>query len=237
VKKNFQRPHVGVSLPRTESYKIVDKKMNTPTTLFLDIGNVLLSNGWDHSLRSLAAQMYGLDIKQLNERHHLTYDTYEEGKLSLDTYLDRVVFYEKRPFTKEEFKAFIFVHTQPHQDMIDYIRGLKERYSLKVVAVSNEGRELMQYRIDHFELHTLFDFFIGSCFVHMRKPDLDFYRLALDVAQVEPHQVLYIDDRPMFVQIAKGLGIQGIVHRGYPSTSEAMQEIWLEKGIAEYPHG
>lgn len=207
--------------------------MKTPTILFLDIGNVLLTNGWDHHLRSVAAQTFGLNIKELNERHHLTYDTYEEGKLSLDTYLDRVVFYEKRPFTKEEFKAFIFEHTQPYQEMIDYIGSLKERYSLKVVAVSNEGRELMQYRIEHFKLHTLFDFFICSSFVHMRKPDLDFYRLALDVAQAQPDEVVYIDDRPMFVQIAEGLGIKGVVHQGIHSTTEALQKYGLKMGMSE----
>ncbi len=44
----------------------------------------------------------------MNERHHLTFDTYEEGKLSLDEYLNRVVFYQERTFSKEEFKAFMY---------------------------------------------------------------------------------------------------------------------------------
>jgi putative hydrolase of the HAD superfamily len=204
--------------------------MTTPSTLFLDIGNVLLSNGWDRSLRHQAAQAFKLDENDLNERHHLTYDTYEEGKLSLDAYLDRIVFYKTRPFTKEQFKAFIFEHTKPNTAMMDFMQNLKDRHHLKTAAVSNEGRELMQYRIDHFNLESLIDFFIGSCFVHIRKPDLDIYRLALDVAQVRPHQVVYIDDRSMFVEVAKSLGIQGIVHKGYHSTVEALRKIGLDGG-------
>jgi putative hydrolase of the HAD superfamily len=63
--------------------------------VFLDIGNVLLTNGWDRRLRREAAEKFGLDHEEMNERHHLTFDTYEEGKLSLEEYLTRVVFYEE----------------------------------------------------------------------------------------------------------------------------------------------
>ncbi|MEJ2555063.1 MAG: HAD family phosphatase, partial [Anaerolineae bacterium] len=73
------------------------------TTLFLDIGGVLLTNGWDHNMRRKAAEIFGLDYEEMNERHHLTFDTYEEGKLNLYEYLNRVIFYQERPFSLEEF--------------------------------------------------------------------------------------------------------------------------------------
>ncbi len=196
-----------------------------PTVFFLDIGNVLLTNGWDHNLRSQTAEKFGIDINELNERHHLTYDTYEEGKLSLDTYLDRVVFYKTRPFTKDEFKQYILDQTRTFPKMIQLMHELRQRYKLRIGAVSNEGRELMQYRIKKFDLEAFIDFFIGSCFVHVRKPDLDIYRLALDVAQVDPHNVVYVDDRAMFVEIAGSLGIRGIVHKGFDTTKAALAEM------------
>ncbi|MFN2245418.1 MAG: HAD family phosphatase, partial [Anaerolineae bacterium] len=117
------------------------------TTLFLDIGGVLLTNGWDHNMRQKAAKAFDLDYEEMNERHHLTFDTYEEGKLSLYEYLERVIFYEERPFSLEEFKAFMFEQSQPYREMIDLVCKLKERYRLKIAAVSNEGRELTVYRI------------------------------------------------------------------------------------------
>src|SRR5512135_2406776 len=98
------------------------------TTLLTDIGGVLLTNGWDHNGRKLAAETFGLNHEEMSERHHLTFDTYEEGKLSLDEYLDRVVFYEKRPFTKEDFKDFLFAQSKPSPEMIDLICRLKARY-------------------------------------------------------------------------------------------------------------
>jgi putative hydrolase of the HAD superfamily len=203
--------------------------MTRITTLFLDIGGVLLTNGWDRGMRKDAAETFTLDLEEMNERHHLTFDTYEEGKLTLDAYLNRVVFYEERAFSREEFKSFMFSRSRPFQEMIELVRGIKKRYGLGVAAVSNEGRELTVHRIKTFRLTEIIDFFVSSCFVHYRKPDEDIYRIALDMSQAAPQQVVYIDDRSMFVEVAKGLGIHGIRHRGYESTREelAMQGLVL----------
>jgi putative hydrolase of the HAD superfamily len=199
----------------------------TISTLFLDIGGVLLTNGWDHTMRQDAAKKFNLDYEELNERHHLTFDTYEEGKLGLDEYLTRVIFHEERPFSRDEFRAFMFAQSEPYPDMIELIRDLKDRYHLHVGAVSNEGRELTVHRIEKFGLAEFMDFFVSSCFVHYRKPDEDMYRIALDISQAEPERSVYIEDRPMFVDVARGLGMKGIVHTGYRSTRQALEEFGL----------
>ena len=201
------------------------------TTLFLDIGGVLLTNGWDTNIRKSAADKFGLDYDEMNERHHLTFDTYEEGKLSLDEYLNRVVFYQKRSFSRDEFKVFMYAQSQPFPEMIELMSGLKTQHGLQVAAVSNEGRELTVYRVQQFKLDTFIDFFVSSCFVHYRKPDADMYRIALDIAQVLPKQVVYIDDRPMFVEVAQGLEIRGIIHKGYETTRKALEEMGLSLRI------
>lgn len=188
------------------------------TTLFLDIGGVLLTNGWDREARRRAAEFFQLDCEEMDERHHLTFDTYEEGKLTLNDYLGRVVFYKDRTFSREEFRKFMFDQSRPFPEMIELVCRLKERHKLKIAAVSNEGRELTAYRINEFRLGKFIDFFISSCFVHYRKPDADIYRIALDIAQVKPSQVVYLEDRPMFVETARGLGINGIVHAGAEAT-------------------
>lgn len=198
------------------------------TTLFLDIGGVLLTNGWDRHSRQRAAEEFHLDFSEMDERHHLTYDTYEEGNLSLDEYLKRVIFYLERPFTKEEFRTFMFNRSQPYNEMIDLIRVIKARFHLKTVAVSNEGRELTRYRIQQFNLDEVIDFFISSCFVHLRKPDAEIYHLALDISQSPPEQVVYIDDRLMFIEVANGMGIQGVHHTSYQTTHKKLMNLGLE---------
>jgi len=197
------------------------------SALFLDVGGVLLTNGWDRSMRERAAETFKLDYAEMDERHHLTFDTYEEGKLSLDEYLHRVVFYQNRPFSGEEFKTFMFAQSQPYPQMVELIRGIKRSSGVKVAVVSNEGRELAVHRIEKFGLAEFVDFFIVSCFVHFRKPDADIYRIALDIAQVPPERVVYIEDRFMFVEVAQTMGIRGIHHTGYDSTRAALTSLGL----------
>ncbi len=197
------------------------------TTLFVDIGGVLLTNGWDQHSRKHAAKTFDLDLNHMEDRHHLTFNTYEEGKLTLEEYLSRVVFYQKRPFTRAQFRNFMFTQSKPYPKMIELLRQLKTRYKLKIAVVSNEGRELNAYRIRKFKLDRFVDFFISSCFVHLLKPDVDIFRIALDIAQVPPRQIVYIENTPMFVQIAEGLGIASILHTDYRSTCAKLASFGL----------
>ncbi len=200
---------------------------NAITTLFLDIGGVLLTNGWDHLARQQAAERFNLDLADVEERHHLTYDTYEVGKLSLDEYLQRVIFCQARPFSVEEFKFFMLARSQPFPEMLDLIQAVKTCQHVKTIAVSNEGREMNAFRIRTYKLDQLIDTFVSSCFVHYRKPDLDIYRVALDISQAAPEQVAYIDDRALFVEVASSLGIHGILHTDMPTTRTKLAELGL----------
>jgi len=203
-------------------------KATAITCLFLDIGGVLLTNGWDHHARKRAVTNFKLESAEMEVRHHLTFDTYEEGKLTLDEYLSRVIFYKQQPFTSAQFRRFMFAQSQPYPEMIELVDQLKARHGLKIAVVSNEGRELNAYRIRKFNLDRFVDFYISSCYVHIRKPDADIFRLALDIAQVPTRQVVFIDNTPMFVQIAEGLGIRSILHTDYKSTCAKLSALGLK---------
>lgn len=195
------------------------------TTIFTDIGGVLLTNGWDRGARRRAIDLFKLDPEETEERHHLTFDTYEVGKITLDEYLGRVVFYKKQPFTRNKFRQFMFDQSKPFPEMIELIRKLRKKYKLNVAVVSNEGRELAEYRIKKFGLNEIADFFIVSSFVHFRKPDADIFRIALDTAQVSASQVVYLEDRSMFVQVAEGLGLHGLRHIDHKTSREKLAKL------------
>jgi putative hydrolase of the HAD superfamily len=112
--------------------------------------------------------------------------------------------------------------------MIELVAQLKVRHRLKIAVISNEARGLNEYRIRKFKLDRFVDFFISSCFIHIRKPDADIFRLALDIAQTPARQVVYIEDTPMFVQIAEGLGIRSILHTDYKSTRAKLASFGLQ---------
>ena len=206
-----------------------DMKKSAPIkTLFVDIGGVLLTNGWDHHARRRAVKHFKLDWAEMEERHALNFETHEEDKLTFNEYLDRVVFYEKRPFTRAEFRHFMFAQSKPYTEMIALVRNLKVKYGLKIIVVSNEARELNAHRISKFKLAGFVDAFISSCFVHLRKPDADIFKLALDAAQTPARQIVYIENTPLFVQIAEGLGIRSILHTDYKSTCAKLASFGLE---------
>jgi putative hydrolase of the HAD superfamily len=204
------------------------KKVAPITALFLDIGGVLLNDGWSHQSREMAAMVFNLDLAEINYRHQMTVETYEVDKFTLEEYLSLVVFYREQSFSRIEFKKFMFEQSKPHPRMIELIRKLKTQYGLKICVVSNEGRELNEYRIRKFKLDGFVDSFISSCFVHVRKPDAEIFQLALDITQAPAQNIVYIENTPMFVQIAEGLGIRSILHTDYQSTCAKLASFGLE---------
>jgi HAD superfamily hydrolase (TIGR01509 family) len=204
------------------------KKAAAITCVFVDIGGVLLTDGWNHHARKRAAANFNLAFAEMEERHYQTFPTYEEGKLTMEEYLERLVFYKKRPFTRAQFQRFMFAQSKPYPEMIDLIVRIKARHGLKIAVVSNEGRELNAYRIRKFKLDSVVDAFISSCFVHLRKPDTEIFRLALDIVQVPAGQIVYIENTPMFVRIAEGLGIRSIHHTDYTSTCAKLASFGLK---------
>ena len=91
---------------------IYAKKTTEITCLFLDIGGVLLTDGWGHVSRKLATKAFNLNPEEFESWHNQAFDTYELDKLTIEEYLSRVVFYEERPFTPAQFRKFMFAQSK-----------------------------------------------------------------------------------------------------------------------------
>jgi putative hydrolase of the HAD superfamily len=189
--------------------------------LFSDIGGVLLSNGWGHESRMAAAEKFHIDYEEMDVLHNFIFNVYEMGKISLDDYLNTVVFNHKRDFSREEFKEFIFSSSVQLPDMLPWFIEWKSKHeNIKVISIKNEARELNQFRINKFHLHDFFDAFVSSCEVGMRKPDPEIFLLALGIAQAKPEECLYFDDRIMLVEAAKKVGIHAFHHVSFENTKK-----------------
>jgi len=121
----------------------------------------------------------------------------------------------------------MFAQSKPHPGMIELVGRLKRRYGLKIVVVSNESKELNAHRIQKYKLDRLGDSFISSCFVRFRKPDRDIFRLALETSQTPAKEIVYIENTPLFVRVAEGLGIRSIVHKDTKSTQAKLAALGL----------
>ena len=197
---------------------------NLSKVIFCDIGGVLLNDGWGHVARQAAAKTFNLDYLSMDILHDFIFNTFEIGKISLDNYLNTVVFNEPRDFSKDDFKEFMFAQSTVLPNMLPWlIEWKRDNPKVRIIALSNEGKELNDYRIKKFNLHECFDAFISSCKVGMRKPDPGIYKLALAIAHVEAEQCIYIDDRPMLVKQAENLGIKSHQHLTFADTKRIIE--------------
>jgi putative hydrolase of the HAD superfamily len=198
--------------------------------IFTDLGGVCLSNGWDSVTRRKAAKHFHLDFNEMEARHQMIAGIYEEGKLAIDVYLDFVVYHVDRPFHRNVFTQYMKDQSKPFPDMLELYREIKERHGTRMLALSNEGRELAEHRIATFNLPALMDIFVVSSFTGFRKPDPNIFKMALDMAQVAPEEIVYIDDRAMLVEAAGKMGLQCLWHRNYRSTKAALAKFGLGVG-------
>jgi putative hydrolase of the HAD superfamily len=177
--------------------------------LFWDVGGVLLTNAWDHEERNQAFQHFNLDKQEFEARHKEIVSSFEEGRVGLDEYLARTVFYQPRAFSTQEFQQFMFELSKPKMEVLAIARGLASRYFMG--TINNESRELNQYRIEKYGLAASFKIFVSSCFVGIRKPEEQIYRLALDLTQQSPDECCFIDDRPVNVEAAARVGMRAVL--------------------------
>jgi putative hydrolase of the HAD superfamily len=186
--------------------------------LFTDVGGVLLSNGLDTALRRNLAIHFALDSSEIEERHQMVFNDFEKGWLTFDDYLAHVIFFKPQNFSPETAKSYILGQSTEYPAMIGLLKRLKQQYKLKIAVLSNEGREIAQYRFKKFHFDSFIDYYIVSCDIGMRKPDSRVFQMALGLCQVKASKVLYIDDRAQHIEAAQRLGFQTICHRSYEQT-------------------
>jgi putative hydrolase of the HAD superfamily len=197
----------------------------SPKILFLDIGGVLLSDAWGHVARQKAAGVFSLDYTEMERLHNFIFNVYEIGSITLDEYIDIVVFNKPRDFSKQEFKEFLMTQSYELPLLEWVIQWKQNRRDVRIISINNEGKELNDHRIKTFKLHRCFDAFISSGEVGMRKPDPGIFKLALGIARVEPQQCLYFDDRPILAEAAQRAGIQAYHHSDFETTKALIEKI------------
>jgi putative hydrolase of the HAD superfamily len=192
-------------------------------TLFWDVGGVLLTNAWDHEERERAVENFQLQKVDFEARHKEVVTMFEEGKISLDQYLDRTVFYQARKFSKEEFKSYMFSLSKPKTEVLEFARSLAGKYLM--ATINNESREMNEYRIKQFGLSQVCDLFVSSCYVGMRKPDEKIYRVALDMIQKTPDECCFIDDRPANIDGAAKVSMRTVLMRDSAQLKKDLQSL------------
>lgn len=197
------------------------------SVVFFDVGGVLGTNGWDRAARGGACARFDLDPVEFEDRHEFVADAFETGQLDLGEYLRRTVFYRDRPFTPDAFVEQMKAQSQPFPDMLAVVADLAAAGRCVLATLNNESRELNEFRIDRFGLRRWFHLFLSSCYVGERKPDERLFRLALDVTQTPASRALFVDDRELNRECARGLGLDVVT----PGTPDEVRAELLRRGL------
>jgi putative hydrolase of the HAD superfamily len=193
-----------------------DVQVSAIQAIFWDVGGVLLSNAWDRTERAAALEHFRLDQEEFQARHEMVVSSFERGKISLDEYLDRTVFYRNRPFTRDEFRDYMYSLSQPMPEVLALARALADSGKYFMGTINNESRELNTHRIEKFGLREIFRLFVSSCFVGLRKPESGIYHLAIEITQRNPEKCCFIDDRALNLECAAQLGMRTIQMQTLP---------------------
>jgi putative hydrolase of the HAD superfamily len=180
------------------------------SAIFWDVGGVLLSNAWDREQRQRTLEHFALDEVEFDDRHDMLVSSLERGKITLQEYLDRTIFYRTRSFTREAFTEYMFSLSQPDPETLRLAGELARSGKYLMSTINNESTELNLFRIQTFGLRNIFSLFVSSCYVGLRKPEEGIYRLALEITQRPPEECCFVDDRPLNLDSASKLGMHVI---------------------------
>ena len=204
--------------------------MSAIRAIFWDVGGVLLTNAWDHTQRAAAVEHFRLDEEEFHPRHEMVVSFFERGKISLDEYLKRTVFYRNRSFTEDEFRDYMFSLSQPMPRVLALARALTDSGRYFMGTINNESRELNLQRIEKYGLREIFRLFVSSCFVGLRKPESGIYRLAIEITQINPEECCFIDDRALNLECAASLGMKTIQMQNVDQLREELGKLGVEPG-------
>jgi len=196
--------------------------------VFWDLGGVLLTNGWDTAARRRAVEAFGLDREEFDSRHAEVDTPFELGRLGLEEYLDRVVFYQPRRFERAAFREFMFGQSQAHPDALAIVDRLAASRRYLMAVLNNESLELNEYRIARFGLRRYFSSFFSSCFLGVKKPEAAIYRIALQLAQLVPEEAVFIDDRPLNLECAARQGMRTIQYQDAAGLITALRALGID---------
>jgi putative hydrolase of the HAD superfamily len=110
----------------------------------------------------------------------------------------------------------MFGGMQPDAAMIDGVRGIRAS-GARLGLLSNSVGDASVY--DRALLDELFDGWVISNEIGLRKPDPAIYKLAAERIGVPAGACVYVDDLPGNLKPARALGMATVLHRGDAATT------------------
>ncbi|MBS1988866.1 MAG: HAD-IA family hydrolase [Cyanobacteria bacterium SZAS LIN-3] len=195
------------------------------TTIFFDVGGVLLNDGWNHISRKNAADEFGLNFEELENKHAPLADDLDTGKLSVNEYIDKAIFYQPRKFSKSDFYQFMKEQSVAKEDSIALAATLAAQKKYLMATINNESTDLNNFRIEKFKLAPYFSAFFSSCFMGLKKPDQAIFDRVLSITQKKAPETVFIDDRENNLVAPRSLRMNTIRFESVQQVTKELAEL------------
>ena len=209
-----------------------------PAFVIFDLGNVLV-----HIHPEAFLQTLGIDTPE-NRRYYQKgvidiVKAYECGEESTDQFLDRlgVLFNapdaaqqhirgHRRVISRDDFRrAMLSIIGQPVVGMEELVRNLGARVPLGLLSNTNplhfdacmDDLAVLQFIPSHFLSYRL----------RSLKPETRIFEKSIELLQLDPLEIFYIDDLPENVEAARKVGLNGYLFAGEQELKRRLSDLEL----------
>ena len=192
--------------------------------VFFDLGGVILRTEFQAPRQHLAERL-GLEYEDIVR---LVFDSPSShqaslGAISTEEHWTAITERLGRPeseagtIRKEFFAGDIIDH-----ELVDFLRGLRPRYY--VGLISNAWPDMRTYIQEH-GFDDAFDHMVISAEVGVVKPDARIYQIALEHAEVNPNEAVFVDDFHENIEGSEKVGMRGIHFKDPEATLMELKKI------------
>ncbi|HTS19272.1 MAG TPA: HAD family phosphatase [Verrucomicrobiae bacterium] len=192
-------------------------------TIMFDLGNVVVRTDFDTLYTKFAARLrIPPDFVHNYRDKHVADLTLGRTKWShFQTDMEKAVKRRLPSFNKVWIEEGVKARTN-NEPLLAIIKNLRKRYKVGAASNLHEGRWLIDKKTG---LYAKFDYTVLSCRDHVKKPDPNFYDLALSRASAKPPEAIFVDDKPEHVACAQELGIHAIAFSDNARLLESLQRL------------
>ncbi len=126
------------------------------------------------------------------------------------------------PHNWQDIANIFFSANRPNTELIALIRTLRPYY--KTAILSNAPYDIRALVTQRFHLEREVDTIIISAEEGMRKPQPEFFHLALNRLHTHPQEALFVDDDSRFVEGALAIGMLAIQFKNNQQAIAEIQE-------------
>lgn len=194
--------------------------------IIFDLGGVVFKNG-TRKMREFLKTTYSVKDELLK----VIFYGEEAGLLRAGksapfdfwSFVDFIAIKEKWGIGKSEIRDIWYNFFTPTEGMFELLWALHKNYEIGII--SGNFQERILFLEDKYHFKKYFNWEVYSFNVGANKPDIKIYKEAFNKTKASPQNCLYIDDKDIFIEPAKILGMKTILFENCTKLLEDLRQL------------